>query len=184
MSQRVVAVVGVSGVGKSTSLTKLASSISFQVLHASRLIQEGREAVEGGIVPHDQLRFADIDQNQQFLIQGFKFHTDRSALLVVLDGHTVIEREGGLIPISPAVFREIGIHAMIFLTDDASRILARRADDQSRQRPALSVERLQLIQCEALKQANLICSALSVPLHTCQPSDLDQIEQYLRSKCV
>jgi adenylate kinase len=71
MRQRIVAVTGVSGVGKTTCLNFVAKRIGFQHLQASALIQSARASQSVLPVSHDDLRKQDIDQNQALLLSGF-----------------------------------------------------------------------------------------------------------------
>src|SRR5690242_8893414 len=115
MTPPVVAVAGLSGVGKSTLLTRLKNAIPMQILQASALIKEARASRDGESLTLDALRAVDLDENQRLLAQGFARRVDRAASLVVLDCHTVIETPGGLIRIDPRVFDLMNVRAMVFL---------------------------------------------------------------------
>lgn len=180
MTGPIVALTGISGVGKSTVLKTLSTSISFQHLQASALIKAGRHASGDIAVTHDQLRLVDIDENQQFLIRGFRLNAGASTSLVILDGHTVIERDTGLTHIDARVFGAIGIDSMIFLADDPEAIGQRRRNDTSRKRPVLSVDALRLIQEQAEDHAVEICKALGVPLHKFRPDQTALIARALQ----
>src|SRR5271155_3811835 len=169
MTRRVVALTGISGVGKSTLIKTLAASVPLKHLQASALIKEGRRASGDAVLTPDQLRLVDIDENQQFLVRGFRLSIGTSKRLVILDGHTVIERNGDLIRIDARVFGAIGIDSMIFLADDPDAIAKRRHNDTTRNRPVTSVDDLRLIQEEAQNHAVAICQALGIPLHTFRP---------------
>jgi adenylate kinase len=182
MTRQVVALTGISGVGKSTVLRALSASISFQHLQASALIKEGRHASGDVAVTHDQLRLVDIDENQQFLIRGFRLNAGVSTSLVILDGHTVIERDTGLTRIDARVFGAIGIDRMIFLADDPETVGRRRLKDTSRKRPVLSVDGLRLLQEEAEGHAVAICGALGIPLHKFRLDQSSLIAQVLQQQ--
>jgi adenylate kinase len=177
MIRRIVAVTGLSGVGKSTVIKALAVSNLFEHLQASTLIKEGRHASGGNAPTQDQLRFVDIDENQQFLIRGFEIKTSVSTGLVILDGHTVIEQNDALIRIDARVFGAVGIDSMIFLNDDPETIAKRRHNDKTRSRPVASIDKLRLIQEIAQHHANEICRDLDVPLHILRPYQQELIEQ-------
>jgi adenylate kinase len=61
MTSHVVAVTGISGVGKSTLLRAMQSKIGFQHLNASSLIQQVREQLDRGTIALDDLRNANIE---------------------------------------------------------------------------------------------------------------------------
>ena len=89
-SRTVVAVVGLSGVGKSTLLKNARRRVSFEYLQASNLIKAEQQARLDELVAHDLLREKNIHDNQALLISGFIRNAPKEGL-VVLDGHTVID---------------------------------------------------------------------------------------------
>jgi adenylate kinase len=184
MTRQVIALTGLSGVGKSTLIRALAVSIPLEHLQASVLIKEGRHAIGDATITQDQLRFVDIGENQNLLIRGFRLKAGTSNRLIILDGHTVIERDDGLTLIDARVFGAIGIDGMIFLADDPEAIAKRRRDDPARRRPVPSVDRLRLVQEEAQRHAVAICLALSVPLQIFCPNQPELIAQALRKQPV
>jgi adenylate kinase len=174
MTARTIALTGVSGVGKSTLVRSLALAMPLEHLQASALIQKGRNAT-GNLVTQDQLRLIDLDENQRFLVEGFGLATASKSGFIILDAHTVIEKGDELIPIEAAVFRAIGISAMMFLEDDPKAIAERRRRDASRVRPLPNDDRLGQIQEVARKQAIAICSVLDVALHVCRPNQFTSV---------
>ncbi|HEX4407547.1 MAG TPA: AAA family ATPase [Xanthobacteraceae bacterium] len=178
--RRVVALTGLSGVGKSTLIKTLSASISLEHLQASALIKDVRHAEGDASITQDELRLVDIDENQKLLIRGFRLKTGASKGLILLDGHTIIEQDDGLSRIDPRVFGAIGIDSMIFLVDDPEAIGERRRNDPVRKRPVPSADNLRLIQVEAQDHATSICRALSIPLYTFRPDQAGLISQALR----
>ena len=171
MTRQVVALTGLSGVGKTSLIEGLAASVPLEHLQASSLIKEGRRAVGEAAISQDQLRLVDIDENQILLVRGFNIKAKASRGLIVLDGHTVIERDDGLTRIDARVFGAIGINSMIFLADHPEAIARRRCNDTARKRPVPSVDGLRLIQEEAREHAATICLALGIPLHVWRPDE-------------
>jgi adenylate kinase len=184
MTRQVIALTGVSAVGKSTLIKALAASIPLEHLQASALIKEGRHASSDAALTQDQLRLVDIDENQQLLIRGFRLKAGVRTGLVILDGHTVIEREDGLTRIDSRVFGAIGIDCMMLLVDDPIAIAQRRLNDTSRKRPVPSVDDLRFIQDQAREHAVAICRALGVPLHVFRPDQSMLIVHTLRQQRV
>ena len=180
MTRQVVALTGISGVGKSTLIKTLAESVPLTHFEASTLIKEGRHASGDAAVTHDQLRLVDIDENQQLLILGFMLRANASTGLVILDGHMVIERDNGLTRIDARVFGAIGIDSMIFIADNPEAIGHRRRNDIARKRPVPSVDGLRLIQEEAQSHATTICRALNIPLHVFRLNQSSLIAQTLQ----
>jgi adenylate kinase len=178
----VVALTGLSGVGKSTLIKALAAMVPLEHLQASALIREGQQASGDAALTQDQLRLVDIDENQQLLVSGFQLMAGKSKGLIIVDGHTVIERDGGLTRIDARVFGALGIHSMIFLVDDPDAIATRRRNDTVRKRPLPSIDRLQLIQNQALEHADAICRTLAIPLYVYRPDEVALIARTLEQQ--
>ena len=188
MKRYVIALTGLSGVGKSTSLKTAAKHVEFAYMSASTLIKNARDQYTVTSIEQDQLRHADLDENQRLLVKGFQNEVNDKSQLVVLDSHTLVERETNHILISPNVFEAIGISAMVFLHDDPERIGQRRAADTTRTRPARSTDEIHQIQEDALSQAKAICEKLGVELIRMSPGEGSILINYLdrsaaRYKC-
>jgi adenylate kinase len=180
VTQHVVALLGISGVGKSTLLRELSNHVAFQHLQASSLIRDGRRAAaEARELSLDALRHANINENQQFLIAGYARSVDPRAGLVILDGHSVIDTPSGLVSIDPPVFAALGITWIIFLADTPSAIMRRRQGDVSRNRPARSSDDLDAHQDMALLNALKICLDLRVPLNVMTPAQSGYLRRLL-----
>tara|TARA_R110002126_G_scaffold6399_2_gene33275 strand:+ start:2674 stop:3222 length:549 start_codon:yes stop_codon:yes gene_type:complete len=141
MSLLNIMLVGVSGVGKSTFVNSLEGQSDFQLLSAGSIIKQRREKLENDI-NRDELRFADITDNQALLIDGFHDVKNTDALYVILDGHVVIDTPTGLQSIASDVFKKMGINMFIFLKSEPQQIKLQRERDTKRQRPRLSVGEL------------------------------------------
>lgn len=179
MKQPVVALVGISGVGKSTLLRSAAEFVSFQHLQASALIKEAKERQTSAAVATDELRTADITDNQALLVKGFTNARDPAAKLVVLDGHTVIDTPTGLITIEPDVFAALGVTQFVFVADDPQAIFARRANDQIRRRPQRTPVELTHHQEQAMLAAFKIALVIEVPLHMFTPAQFEWVRDLL-----
>lgn len=178
MNQKIVALTGISGVGKSTFLQKLSQSLDFFPLEASRIILEARKNISFDIV-HDTLRYANLSENQELFIKGLKSPRLASIPLMIIDGHSLIEQDTGYSLVDPSVFLSANISAMIFLHDDPSSIFRRRLTDTKRNRPRKSVEQLDHIQGVALSHSKLICKLIKVPLLIAQPEDFTSVANHL-----
>lgn len=179
MTQPVVALLGISGVGKSTVLNKLAGTIAFQHVQASTIIKLARDAQVATPTGLDELRNTNIDDNQALLISGFAAARDPTAPVVVLDGHSVIDTPQGLICIPPIVFARLGVSLFVFLADDAAAIADRRRQDQTRRRPTRTNDELERHQTEALGNTFAAARLLNAPLMVFYPTHVDGIRSGL-----
>jgi adenylate kinase len=160
MTSKIIAIVGLSGVGKSTIISKIPSYIRFQSLSASELIKAQKETYTN----HDELRFHDINDNQRLLIDGFKRKKDSSLGAIILDGHTVIETPNGLVGLPASVFGAMGVNHIIFLIEKEELIFERRARDKSRNRSTVTQAELLEIQKHAVEITTKIALELRIPL--------------------
>jgi adenylate kinase len=160
MRQNVVALTGISGVGKTTFLKNLAKYISFQHLTAGSLINAGKQS---NPQERDTLRFNSLDENQNLLIEGFFACRNSEASIVTLDGHVIIDTNKGLEKISPEVFQRLGITFMVHLEAVALQISINRATDEVRKRPLYSQETLAKHQDLSRKHALSVADYLLIP---------------------
>lgn len=176
MNQAVVALVGISGVGKTTFLRELAQEVQFQHLTAGSLISAAK-ASEG--TDRDRLRLSNIDENQRLLVAGFHLARDLSAPLLIVDGHVVIHAADDLHTIGADVFAELGTMGMIHLTASPERIAANRANDTRRDRPRLSNDELERHQNASLANATALCETLGMPLLSTSADGFDTVKHFL-----
>lgn len=160
MLNTTIALVGLSGVGKSTLIQKVCNEVQFQALSASQLIKNQKETY----TKHDELRFHNIDDNQCLLIEGFKQALDHKQKLILLDGHTIIETASGLTEVSATVFKEIGINQFVFLAEEAKTIFQRRSKDNKRKRATVTIENLDDYQMRAIEVTTRIALELKIPV--------------------
>jgi adenylate kinase len=163
MTQKVTAIVGLSGVGKTFALKSISERRSFQHLSAGQLIREARQ-LPPSTEMLESLRSANIDDNQDLLAIGFHHARDPSIGRVILDAHTAIETPTGLTILRPNIFGALGIADMIFLASLPSKILGRRTEDAGRRRPHVTVEQVREFQELALLSVFNICQHLEYPL--------------------
>ncbi len=169
-NRTVVAVVGLSGVGKSTLLTSVRTSVSFVHLRASSLIKDELDFQQQKAFTHDTLREAPIDNNQVLLIAAFRRLAPNSGL-VVLDGHVMIDTPNGLVEIGPETFRALEVCHFVVLTARPEVIFQRRANDAGRRRPSRSVSELGGQQEKLLVTTQLLGEAIGAQVTELESSD-------------
>ncbi|KAF5880555.1 MULTISPECIES: AAA family ATPase [Rhizobium] len=179
MSRRkVVALAGLSGIGKSTLLEDARRRLVFEHLQASDLIKSERQERQGKPVAHDLLREGNIDDNQTLLLSGFMRHAPKEGL-IVLDGHTIIDTPDGLVEISPSIFSAIGVSRFVVLVDDVEKIALRRLSDTRRTRPFRSSEELAEHQERSVLATYRAALALRVPLLIVSLNEHSDIAMFL-----
>jgi adenylate kinase len=165
----IITLVGISGVGKTTFLKKLSLQFKFQHLTAGSLITRARDAGER---PRDDLRLADLDENQRLLVESFHLACDNSASHIILDGHCIIHGDLGVQYIDSRVFSELGVKRMAHLEADTRQIEINRAGDPTRPRPTLELDDLRIHQLSSLEHARVISSKLGIPFQRLKKFDL------------
>lgn len=175
MKQRVVAVVGISGVGKTTFIKRLAEELPIQHLTAGTLIEAGR-AIR--LLDRDQIRLANINDNQKLLIAGIEQARDESKRFIVMDGHVVIHGPQGLEDLSSQVFSALNVDGMVHLSASPERILRNRVNDGSRDRPILSEQEILDHQLRSIRVAKAICCSVDVPFLEAGNMDINPVKSF------
>lgn len=160
----VIAVCGLSGVGKSTLIRSISSRADFLHWTASELIKAQLNKKAGVENSSEQLRKGDIENNQTILIDGFKEQAQHHEAVIVLDCHTLIDTPAGIEYIPSEVFENIGISKFLFLWAEPREIKKRREKDVNRDRPIRSSEQLSDHQSLSLSATIQIATQLKVPL--------------------
>lgn len=176
MSQRVVAFTGISGVGKTTFLRQLAQLIDFQHVTGGSLIAIAREVVAER---RDAIRYADLDENQRHLVEGFALKRDPSANLVMMDGHVVIDDGEGLSKISSDVFGALGVSLVVHLESEPEQIAANREGDKSRSRPSYPASILEKHQALSRAHACDVARTLGVPFYIVTQNECARLAEIL-----
>jgi adenylate kinase len=159
MNQTVIAFTGISGVGKTTFLRKVAETVVFQHLTGGSLIAAAREASHDD---RDKLRHADLDENQRLLSVGFANSRDSETPVIIMDGHVIIDGADGITEIDNQVFADLGVHLIVHLEAEPSRIFENRAGDDKRDRPVTSVDVLRVHQERSRQRAQDVTNDLGI----------------------
>ena len=176
---RVIAIVGLSGVGKSTLIAAVSDHTPFLHLQASALIKAEQEFRASLKQNSEELRLGAVLSNQSLLVAAFLRATKDVTGLVVFDSHTLIDGKDGLVQIPASVFADVGCKHMAVILDEPSKISDRRRTDVARSRPFPPESALAEHQELALKAARRIAQALSIPITIHSPQALDEIKVLL-----
>jgi adenylate kinase len=159
-----ILVFGISGVGK-TRLIARAKDQLMPVLtwRASEMIGEARQ-----ISNSEDLRRLPVNQllaSQELLVRGFEVRRRSNPdALVILDAHSVIDADGGLVEIAIDVVARLHPAGLIHVGDTAAHIQQRRDADIARPRPVRNAAELEHYQERSLDMCRRYSEALLVPL--------------------
>jgi adenylate kinase len=111
----VLAIVGLSGVGKSTLISELEKALPLRHFTASELIKSEFALRRSEVATSEELRLGPVVGNQVLLASAFARCTEGLEGIVVLDGHVVIDGASGLVDIPASVFGDLGVQHMLFI---------------------------------------------------------------------
>ncbi|MGN6207959.1 ATP-binding protein [Asticcacaulis sp.] len=175
----VIALIGLSGVGKSTVLANLATEVDFLHLQASQLLKDGFARQKLAPPSSEELRLGEVVNNQRLLIDSFHAATGTTAKLVILDGHLLIDGKSGITEIPATVFADIGVSKLIFLYAQPEAIAERRNKDVERLRPTHSISEIASHQAHEIRLASEAAVQLGIPLLICSNQDRAQMVAFL-----
>lgn len=172
----VIAIFGISGVGKTTLISEAADSIPGALhLQASALIKQG---LADPAVTSDMLRRSCGDRiidNQAVLIEMFELViANAKASVVFFDGHLVIDTDDRLLEIPIEVIAALKPNLLVHIEDDAETIALRRASDRGRQRPVRSIAAIADHQSYSRSLCKRYSSVLGIKMVALPPGALDE----------
>ncbi|USU11443.1 AAA family ATPase [Sphingomonadaceae bacterium OTU29THOMA1] len=174
-----IALLGLSGVGKSTLLRALTGKIAFMHLQASDLIKAEQAYRHSQPQSSEALRTGAVLENQALLIAGFHRAAERATAPIVFDGHSVIDSGDGLIEIPGEFFAALDLAAISFLQADPATIAARQSHDSDRQRPLRDEATLAEHQERAITVARRAADAIGCPFQLLISDDIGIIERLI-----
>ena len=179
MSCSSIALLGISGVGKSTFLKSLNDKAPFVHAEASTLIKDEimRQAQESK--SSEELRVGNTDKNQQLLISAYKRLTDNSSDRVVLGSHSIIDKGTHVDKVEIEVFRQLGFDLLIVLVADPKKIAKQRQKDQGRTRPQLALDKILVHQNLSNEHAIAIAYEMGIPCVIISQEQVDFVAELL-----
>lgn len=174
MSKR-IAVLGVSGVGKSSLIKKVNEAIPVMHLQASELIKAEQAYRLLNPDSSETLRTGPVIDNQALMIAAFWRESATTNLPVIFDGHSIIDGPDGLIEIPSAVFSGLRLDAICFLAAEPLVIVERRQADVGRKRPYRDAAYLHNHQAVAEVAARRIAKDIERPFIYIVNGKIDQL---------
>jgi len=175
-----VALLGLSGVGKSTLVGQVAERLPLLHLQASILIRTEQAYRAQAQHTSEALRTGPVLDNQALMIAAYSRLTETATVPVVFDGHSVVDGRNGLLEIPSTVFAALSLDAICILTAAPSVIFERRRHDIARERPHRDVEALAAHQAVAIAAAQRIANDLDRPFHHLETDPRARLVQLLR----
>jgi adenylate kinase len=164
----VIFLAGVHGVGKGFLGTHVANSMGITHLTASQLIREEKGQATWGV----DKKISDLDDNQLALLRAVN-QWRLTHEIILLDGHFVLRNAlGVLTPLATLLFKELHLAGVVLLTEDENVIASRLALRDNRA-PDVQVI-FDLAEAELI-HANLVCTALGIPLIVIRSPSLEQL---------
>jgi len=176
---RRIALLGLSGVGKSTLIANLNNSIPVFHLQASSLIKAEQAFRAERQASSEELRLGPVIDNQKLLIDAFHREAAAATAPIVFDAHSIIDGNDGILEIPSDVFASLGLDAICFLTADPKVIAERRHRDLSRMRPQRDAETLAQHQAIARRAAERIANDIRRPFVLIQDGGVEEILRLL-----
>lgn len=167
----VVAVFGLSGVGKSWLIARFAAVNPVLHLQASQLLKDAKAAVTGMAMTSEELRKDAVIDNQALLISAFVNARNAAPVPILFDGHCVIDAGDKLVEIPASVVEALGPSALLFVHAEPSAIFNRRTGDMTRVRPTRSIVELKEHQDRARAICGEYADLLKINLHIIEADD-------------
>lgn len=177
----VIAVFGISGVGKTWLASRLAAKRGMRHVQAGELMRQAREVLEGRPTTAEDLRKGPVLDNQTLLLLAFNEVRAAERRHIIFDGHSVVDTGTGLVEVPVAVIEGLCPGGIVFIRDEPHNIAVRRSDDPLRRRPQRSAAELAQHQRLALKVCEQYCAELNIPIVVVVSGDLDALDRAVRS---
>lgn len=177
-----IAILGLSGVGKSTLIARIREVVPLLHLQASSLIKAEQAYRSQGPDSSEALRTGAVIDNQALMIAAFQREAGTTDLPIIFDGHSVIDGRDGLIEIPSSVFCELGLNGIYFLAADPSVIAERRRTDIGRDRPYRDVATLQKHQEVAAEAARRIALEIGCPYIHISNDGIEHFREFVNAE--
>ena len=139
---KVVAVFGLSGVGKSWMISRYAATANVAHVQASQLMRTAKAAQVGMTVTSEDLRRGPVIENQTLLTDAFAKVLAVANKPIIFDGHCLVDVDDHLVEVPTDVVRRLQTAGIILVHASADEIVRRRETDTTRIRPLRTADDL------------------------------------------
>lgn len=171
MTAPVIAVFGLSGVGKSWLIGRYAQHASVLHIQGSQLLREAKAELLGETVTSDELRRGAVLDNQALLIQAFARVRETATKPIIFDGHCVVDDGTQLLEIPTEVIASLAVSHLVLVEGSPKLIIERRQNDPTRVRPLRTDDEIFHHQQRAKFMCNLYHQKLGLPLDVIAAGD-------------
>lgn len=172
---RAIALLGLSGIGKSTLVARLQEQLPVLHLQASALIKAEQAHRAARPDSSEALRLGAVLDNQALMTAAFRRIAATSTLSIVLDAHSIVDGRYGLVEIPSEVFAALGLATICFVKADPAVIVQRRLADTERNRPILTADVVASHQVIARAAAERIAEEIGCPFIEIGDDDLGRL---------
>jgi len=175
----IIALVGLSGVGKSTFAKNLSSVVLVEICSASEIIKNTLEHSSKKKWTKEEMRLADTDTMQNALVNGFEKVCQSVDHPILIDAHTFIDKGDHYDLVKPSYFKKLGINMIVHLIEDSEIIVKRRAQDTNRTRPQRTDAELTTQQSRSFEQAVKISTSLGIECFQLKSTEYNKLANIL-----
>ncbi|NCO04301.1 MAG: AAA family ATPase [Alphaproteobacteria bacterium] len=173
--KRIVAVLGVSGVGKTTIINNFVSNYPLWLhIEAGKLLSNALPEI-----PYDALKDLSDDaiiKNQFLIIDAFnKIVCQTEFKNIIFNGHMIIEKKNNYLLLPCSILSDIGIDEIIHIKEKPQTILKFKLSDDSRDRVYLTEEIIRKIQEKSIAHARECSMKLNIPFKITKGEDLHEL---------
>lgn len=171
---KTIFIAGIHGVGKTTMCQAYSEKHPCVHKSASQLIKEAKATA----IEANSKQVKDIDGNQQILIESVnKIRQSGNDLL--LDGHfAILNSENKPIALETNVFSDLGINAVIVISDDPDSITKRLESRDDKSSKAIDVTQFQNLEISRAKE---VANELNLPVFEIKAFDQSSFDQIVSS---
>lgn len=181
MTQKVILVVGLSGVGKTTMIKAFVNkNEGYVFVTASSLLAQKTKTEDT-----DALRRGSTDNivhNQQHIVRAFaEYRAANVKSNIIIDGHVIIDNDQGIVEVPYHVIAALNPDKVIVIVSEPEDIISRRKNDENRIRPDRTKLGVHQQQTLSLRKANEYSKKLKCPFIQVSSGNIEFFTQSIKT---